>query len=171
MSGCTATLCVWVTEFGDPCRIMESEKMYVHVTNCDGKVLEWCKRKYSFIPTECGRVEFEVPPGCYSVFASHSPRGAGIPPFGNRLTHVQIVRVNCGDHVCVTLFTPTLWYCGSWFVNAVQTQLEGLGKIKGLDPKVARAAVTAVKNLVDKIPGDDAYAKNTLRIGAEEPPK
>jgi hypothetical protein len=168
MSECTATLCIWVTEFGDPCRIMESEKMYVHVTRCDGTVLEWCRRKYSFIPTECGRVEIQVPPGCYSVFATHSPQGQGIPPFGNRLTHVQVVRANCGDHICVTLFSPSLWYCGTWFAHAVNTQLEGLLKVRGLDARVARQAVTAVQNLLAKLP-TDTYAENTMKAIEQEP--
>jgi hypothetical protein len=79
----------------------------------------WCGKTYTFLKAKCGLLEIEIPPGCYTVFAS---MGAGIPPFGNQLTHVQVVRANCGDHVCVTLFSPTGHYCGTWFASALQTQ-------------------------------------------------
>ena len=81
---------------------------------------------------------------CPTPFASHSKEGQGVPPFGNRLTHVQVVRANCGDHVCVTLFSPSLWFCGTWFRAAVEQQLNGLTKAR-VDPKVARGAIDAVQ--------------------------
>jgi hypothetical protein len=149
--------------------MMEAETFYVYVTDCEGRIAKLCGKPLAGIKTECSHVEIKVPPGCYSVFASHSPQGKGIPPFGNRLTHVQVVRVNCGDHACVTLFSPTLWYCGSWFVHAVRTQLEGLQNAH-VNPELARAAVAAVDKLLQALPGDDPYAKNTLQL-LQEPPK
>ena len=121
-----AKLNVWITRFGDPCHIDDKEPYYVYITDCAGNILVWCGKKYAGLPAKCGHLEVDIPPGCYSVFASHSPQGHGIPPFGNRLTHVQVVRANCGDHVCVTLFAPSMWKCGSWFAYAVKTQLAGL---------------------------------------------
>jgi hypothetical protein len=165
----TAKLNVWVTEIGDPCHIINppnGEQWYVHIVDCEGKVLTWCGRKYRDIPTKCGHVEIEIPPGCYTVFASHSKTGQGVPPFGNRLTHVQIVRANCGDHVCVTLFSPSIWYCGTWFAHAIRYQAADLARA-GADEKVQRAALTAVGNLLDTIK-PDRFAEN-LQAFQEEP--
>ena len=170
MSDCTAKLCVWVTEFGDACHIMQTEQFYVHVTDCEGKVLEWCKQPYSYVPTKCGMVEIEVPPGCYSVFATHTKQqNLGKPPFGNNLTHIQVVRVNCGDHVCVTLFSPKFSSCGSWFVAAAKRQIQNLERA-GIDPKLTTAAITAVEALVAKLPPDTLGA-NVARLMGQDPPK
>ena len=38
----TATLNVWITDFGDACHIEDSEKWFVHITDCTGNVLKWC---------------------------------------------------------------------------------------------------------------------------------
>ncbi len=165
----TANLNVWVSGFGDPCHIEDKENWFVHILDCEGKVVEWCKKRYSFLPAKCGHLEIEVPPGCYAVFASHSAQGQGIPPFGNRLTHIQIVRVNCGDHVCVTLFSPSMWFCGTWFAHAVTTQLAGLEKAK-VNPEIANAAVRAVHTLLEKIP-IDPFAANTRAAIEKEPPR
>jgi hypothetical protein len=169
MSGCTATLCVWITGFGDPCHIEDKETWFVTLTDCEGKVVEWCKRKFSFIPAKCGHAEIEIPPGCYTVFAGHSPQGKGVQPFGNRLTHVQVVRANCGDRVCVTLFSPSMWYCGTWFAHAVKTQLAGLERGK-VNREIATAAVKAVEALMGELTPDD-YGVKTLRGFDEGPPK
>lgn len=165
----TIKLNVWITGFGDPCHIEDKETWFVHILDCEGNVLEWCKKKYSFIAAKCGHVEIEIPPGCYAVFAGHSPQGQGVPPFGNRLTHVQVVRANCGDDVCVTLFSPSMGFCGTWFAHAVATQLAGLQKAN-VDPKLATAAVQAVRALLDKIPVDQ-FTANTRRAFEQEPPK
>ena len=146
----TATLNVWITEIGDPCHIINpppDEQWYVHIVDCDGKVLTWCSKTYRDIPTKCGHAEIEIPPGCYTVFASHSKKGEGVPPFGNRLTHVQIVRANCGDHVCVTLFSPSLWFCGTWFAAALQQHATGLARAN-VDPRLAKTAITAVQEVL-----------------------
>ena len=155
-----ANLNVWITNIGDPCHITDKE-YFVHVFDCGGNVLEWCGKKYSFIPAKCGHVEIEVPPGCYAIFAGQDPQGVGIPPFGNLLTHVQVVRANCGDHVCITLFSPSLHFCGTWFGNAVSTLLPGL-RGANIDPKLATAAVQAVQALLDKVT-IDPFTENTLR--------
>jgi hypothetical protein len=146
----TATLNCWITEIGDPCHIINHDEWFVHIVDCEGKVLTWCGKTYRDIPTKCGHAEIEIPPGCYAVFAGHSTKGTGIGEFGNRLTHVQIVRANCGDHVCVTLFSPSLWYCGTWFKAAIKQQAAGLKKA-GVDDKTAKAAVDAVQNVLGKL--------------------
>ena len=164
----TANLNVWITNFGDPCHINDTETWFVHIVDCEGKVLEWCGRKYSFIPAKCGHLAIDVPPGCYGVFAGHSPRPGSRPPFGNRLTHIQVIRVNCGDHACVTLFSPSMWFCGTWFATAVSTQLGAL-QTANVDPKLATAAVQAVRALLDKIP-IDPFTANTREF-EQEPAK
>jgi hypothetical protein len=170
MAKCTTTLCVWVTAFGKPCQIMEEEQYFIHVTDCDGNVLKWCGRTFSFIPTKCGHVEIEVPPGCYSVFGTHTPPDKIVrPPFGNRLTHVQVVRANCGDHVCVTLFSPSLWHCGTWFAYAMETQINAIERGKG-DVRAANAAVKAVKDFLGTLPADE-FAQKTLRVVDQGPAK
>ncbi len=168
---CTATLCVWITEIGDPCHIVTErpgEKWYVHIVDCEGNVLQWCDRKYRDIETKCGHAEIQVPPGCYTVFASHSREGEGVGTFGNRLTHVQVVRANCGDQICVTLFSPALWFCGTWFAEAVRQQTNGLIKL-GVEQQTVKAALTAIDQLLEKVPVD-GFAKN-LQAFRERPPR
>jgi hypothetical protein len=162
----TGNLNIWVTGFGDPCHIEDKEHWFVHILDCEGKPLTWCGKKYIFMEAKCGHLEVNVPPGCYTVFAGHSPQGAGVPPFGNRLTHVAVVRVNCGDHACVTLFSPSMWFCGTWFAHAVQTQMAGLQKAN-IDAKVATAAVQAVRALLEKLPPDD-FTTNTRLFEKEQ---
>ena len=157
----TANLNVWISNFGDPCHIQDTETWFVHILDCEGKPLKWCGKEYIFQPAKCGHLEIDIPPGCYAIFAGHSAQGTGVPPFGNRLTHVQIVRVNCGDHACVTLFSPSLWYCGTWFAHAVRTQMEGLQRAN-VDAKLARNAVAAVEALLEKIPVDP-FTANTRK--------
>jgi hypothetical protein len=167
----TAKLNVWITAIGDPCHIIEpppDEQWYVHIVDCEGNVLTWCGRKFRDIPTKCGHAEIEIPPGCYAVFASHSKEGEGVGEFGNRLTHVQIVRANCGDHVCVTLFSPSLWHCGTWFRAAIEQHAAGLAKA-GVNQDVARAAIGAVQNLLNNMK-PDRFAAN-LEAFQEKPRK
>ena len=156
----TATLNVWITEIGDPCHIIkphaeDEQGWFVHVLDCHGNVLEWCGKPYRDLKAECGHLEIEVPPGCYSVLASHTADGAHseYPPFGNRLTHVSIVRVNCGDHACVTLFSPSIWHCGTWFKTAIQDHTNVLVK-GGMKAEVARGAVAAIDAFLKQVKVD-----------------
>jgi hypothetical protein len=162
----TGNMNIWITGFGDACHIEDKERWFVHILDCEGKPLTWCGTTYTFLEAKCGHLEVSVPPGCYTVFAGHSPQGAGIPPFGNRLTHVAVVRINCGDHACVTLFSPSLWYCGTWFAHAVQTQMAGLQEAN-IDRKTATAAVEAVRALLEKLPIDQ-FTENTRQFQKEE---
>ena len=157
----TAMLNVWITDIGDPCHIIKphpEEQWYVHVVDCDGRVVEWCGRRYRDIPAKCGHAEFELPPGCYAVLASHSREHEGVGEFGNRLTHVQIVRVNCGDHACVTLFSPSAWHCGTWFKAAIEMQLTAMERA-GVKPETARRAIKAIDALLEQLP-IDAFTRN-----------
>jgi hypothetical protein len=137
----TSTLNVWITAIGDPCHISNTE-YFVSVVDCEGNPLDWCGKTYKSLPTECGHIELEVPPGCYAVFAVQQP--GGIQPFGNLLTNVAIVRVNCGDHACVTLFAPDAHLCGSWFGGA----LRDIANTPDIPRELVTAALEAVNRLV-----------------------
>ncbi|HEX3464820.1 MAG TPA: hypothetical protein VHS78_12305 [Candidatus Elarobacter sp.] len=141
------------------------ENWYAHVADCGGKPLTWCGKNYTFMPMKCGHLEVEIPPGCYVVFAGHSPSPGGRPPFGNRLTHIQVVRANCGDHVCVTLFSPEMWFCGSWFLEALQTQPHILN-----DPNLAANAARAVQAVLGQIKPTE-FSANLEAFKKEAPPK
>lgn len=160
----TAKLNVWITEMGKPCRIETRKTLFVYVLHCDGTVLEWCGNRYVGLPAKCGHLEIEIPVGCYVVGAVENP--SGIPPLGNHLTHIAIVRANCGDHICVTLFNPTLHHCAQWFAAAMGGHLAVGGQ--ALTATVARAmtiAADAVGGLVKAIPQDDFTTAHAKAIG------
>lgn len=168
----TARLNVWIYKKGDACHIDDATRWFVHITDCHGNVLHWCGRKYAFLPARCGHLEVEIPPGCYTVFASWTPEKEVHPPhqpFGNHLTHVQIVRANCGDHVCVNLFQPTGHYCGTWWDKTL-TAYTPVFEAARLDLNLARAAQTATAKFVATLE-PDPYAVNVARLIAEGPPK
>jgi hypothetical protein len=163
-----ARLNVWVTAVGDPCRIDNEHQWFVHVLHCEGDVLRWCGRAFTNIPTRCGHVEFDVPPGCYMVCATWSPGApaAGRPTsLGNHISHLVTVRANCGDHVCVTLFPPTFHHCGIWWLVAARAAIE-----RGeLDRKAGGAAVEAVERLVATLEPDPFTEKmNEIQDSKEE---
>ena len=180
----TATLNIWITEFSDPCHIMGQhidpttagpEQWYVHIVDCEGNPLVWCGKRYTYLPAECGHLEVEVPPGCYAIFAGHSPNPGNsvnpeLPPtFGNRLTHIQVVRANCCDHVCVTLFSPDMWHCGTWFHEALRAQAAVLATA-GVEAKLVTAATDAVQAVLDKVkPHTTQFAQNLERFKADPP--
>lgn len=167
----TAKLNIWVTKMGDPCRIEDTVPHFVYVLHCNGDILEWCGKKYVGLPTKCGELEIEIPPGCYIVGAVRWARIKGLSGFelGNVLSHIGIVRANCGDHVCVTLFEPSLHCCGSWLGAAINTHVAsggGGGGGPALPPDVISAMQTA-KAAVDKmlklIP-PDPFAEKTAAL-------
>jgi hypothetical protein len=148
----TAHLDIWVTEVGNPCKIDMQYQWFVHVLNCDGSILEWCDQRYTNIETRCGHVDVEIPPGQYTVCATWSPAPPGERPtsLGNHISHLHIVRANCADHICVTLFPPTFHWCGVWWLRALEdhVRLETVGRER------AGAAMEAVRAVLDEVPMD-----------------
>jgi hypothetical protein len=149
----TARLNVWVTEVGDPCKIDLEHQWFVHVLQCDGTFLTWCRdgerpTPYTNIATRCGHAEFDVPPGAYLVMATWSPSQGDPHRLGNHLTHLQVVRVNCGDRGCITLFPPTAHFCGTWFQIAVNT----LMRLGDVDPDLGARAVNAIGDVLRTLP-------------------
>lgn len=160
----TAKLNVWILRRDKRCQIEDRFEHFVYVVDCDGNPLVWCGTKYVALKTKCGHLELEVPPGCYFVGAVTNPYSAGdFPPFGNHLTHLAMVRVNCGDHACVTLFDPTAHFCGTWFQKAIDNHLAG--GIKGelaIAMKEARPAIARLVTALEK--GDpDNFTTNLQR--------
>ena len=75
---------------------------------------------------------------------------------------MQIVRVNCGDHACVTLFSPDMWMCGTWFRAAVEQHAEGLRRA-GVAAETAKGAITAVDRLLEELPTTE-FTKNVQEL-------
>lgn len=168
----TARLNVWITRRSDPCHIDDKTPHFVHIVDCEGKPLHWCGRTYSFLCTKCGHLEVDIPPGCYAVFASETPEAQVADyykPFGNQLTHIQIVRANCGDHVCVTLFAPSFHFCGTWWSAANAANRNVLVK-EGVDAGVLTAALEAGRKLLAEVPADpfSANIAQALQRGRAE---
>jgi hypothetical protein len=162
----TARMNVWVTEVGDPCKIDLKHQWYVHVLTCDGELLRWCRdgrepMPYTNIETRCGHAEFDVPPGQYLVMATWSPSAGDPHQLGNHLTHLQVVRVNCGDHACVTLFPPTAHFCGTWFQIALGT----LVRLGDVDRDLADRAIGAIGEVLQRLPQPpDPLTEATARL-------
>ena len=167
-----ARLNIVITDMSDACHIDDRPHWFIHITDCEGRPLKFCGRTYTFIPAKCGHLDVAIPPGCYTVFASRTAKGHVHPPwqpFGNHLTHVQVVRANCGDHVCVTLFQPSGHYCGTWFASGLTVNFPVLERAK-IDLKLARTTVTAVEKFIAQTE-PDPYTANVVRLIAEGPPK
>jgi len=161
----TAQLNVWVTKVGDPCQIDMEHQWFVHVLHCDGTILNWCGRRFTNIRTKCGHAEVAIPPGCYTVCATWSPAPPGNNPttLGNHISHLSVVRANCGDHVCVTLFPPTFHWCGIWWLQALTTHMEN----DTVDKEAGRAALEAVRKVLAKVPADP-FTEAMLEIESED---
>jgi hypothetical protein len=146
-----AHLQVFISEVGDACGTLVEERdpqrpTTITVFDCSG-ILKWpCGRfrvpggdwervpdyGYLNLPSRCGHLELEVPPGCYWVLAG----AVSAPTEGaiglNYTTHVGIVQVNCDATFCVKLFNPTLRMCWMWFREGLQRQADE-GRV---DPQV-----------------------------------
>jgi len=168
----TARLNVWVTAVGDPCKIDMVHQWYVHILHCEGDLLNWCDKIYTNLPTKCGHLEIEIPPGCYMVCATWSPAPVGQASptsLGNHISHLVSIRANCGDHVCATLFPPTFHWCGIWWLIALRESV-ALRRLPREAAEAANTAVQAVEALLQHIPADE-FTKNMLKINEEKPKK
>jgi len=69
------------------------------------------------------------------------------------------VRVNCGDHACVTLFSPSIWFCGTWFAKALQ----GHAQVGAVDAAAAKRAADAIEVALKPVPVDP-FTRQTLEL-------
>lgn len=166
----TAKLNVWVTKVGDACKIDMEHQWFVHILHCDGQLLNWCNRVYTNLPTKCGHLELEIPPGCYMVCATWSPAplGQASPTsLGNHISHLATIRAECGKEVCATLFPPTFHFCGIWWLIALRESIE-LKRLPQQAAEAAKTAVAAVDALLKQIPQDE-FTKQMLKIRDNKP--
>jgi len=177
----TGNLNIWVLKSeGNRCLIEDKIPHWIYVVDCEGKPLVWCGKTYVELEMKCGHLELTVPPGCYFVGAVRNPFSAIYPkyrPFGNHLSHLAMVRINCGDHACVTLFDPTFHHCGTWFEKAldVNTTVGAAGELgaamKAAKPAVARLVAALAKEEPDTFALNLAKALETRQPTAKRTKK
>jgi hypothetical protein len=160
---------IWITQQGKPCTIENKKTLFVYFLHCDGRVLEWCGKRYVGLPAKCGHLQIEIPVGCYIVGAVENP--SGIPPLGNHLTHIAIIRANCGDHVCVTLFNPTLHHCATWLQTAAAGHLGGPAAPAGEVNAALRNTVQALDGLIKALPPDEFTVTQAKELAPQTPPR
>jgi len=97
----------------------DSGTWYLTIYTCDGGLLEWCGKKYLALPMKCGRLDIELPPGCYSAVATWSFSVLGMGIWGNHFTHRVTFHVGCGGESCVALWNPSLHSCGFLYQAAL----------------------------------------------------
>lgn len=138
----------------EPCKISDHDThdslpWEVAIMTCDGKALEWCKRRYVGIKAPCGFVEVEVPPGCYIVRGGENMRvGTHGGVLGNHMTDHAIVIACCDADTCVHLFAPTLHNCVFGVVAALNEAIA----VKKVPADLGRNAVTALKAVQERLP-------------------
>jgi hypothetical protein len=93
-------------------------------------------------------LEIEVPPGCYRINAVWSFRIAGGVIYVNHFTDSAVVQACCGEHMCVTLFNPSIHRCGTIFLRAVRD----LVLQKGINAEIAQPVEQAVGRLLAATP-------------------
>lgn len=141
---------VFVSELDDACKV-DDRTWYVTLYDCDGKVFEWCGRRYVAVAARCGHVELELPPGCYTVVATWSfAVGPGGIIYGNHFTDHGIAYVCCDQNTCVTLFAPSAHRCGILFDVALRVMEQ---RPQGGPPaEVVQRARAAVREVVEYLP-------------------
>ncbi len=160
---------VWISSTGNPCEIT-NEQFYVEVLHCNGKILEWCGKRYAYLPTKCGHLELEVPPGCYIIRAAHWIM-KDHPYVGNGVTHYGLVNACCEHTYCITLYNPGVHVC--W--GSLGFALNMLVKDNVLTGEVNKA-MDAIKKEIDKLPitnfeKENVKAFDEMFITLQEKPK
>lgn len=138
---------VWVSAMDNPCGI-DDRTWYVTIYDCDGKVLQWCGRRYVVLPAKCGHLEVEVPPGCYYIKAVWSFRLLGGIYYVNHFTDAAIVQVGCEQTACVKLFNPSIHRCGTILLRAVKDLVQQ----KAVKTELARQHETVLNALLANVP-------------------
>lgn len=155
-----AKLNVWIHDVVDPCKISD-QTWLVNVTDCNNRVVEWCGRKYAAIPAQCGHIEIDLPPGCYTVWGALSV--AIIPPFlyANYITHFCIVTVGCDEKACVQLYAPSYRWCWRSFFFATEI----LAQQQGIPRDKADRLLEALNAVIEHVPktASDAELEELLK--------
>jgi hypothetical protein len=143
-----AKLNIWVSAMDDPCGVDDKHKWYITIYDCDGKVLQWCNKRYVVLPAKCGHLEVEVPPGCYYLKAVWSYYLKGEIYHCNHFTDAAIVQAVCGQTACVKLFNPSIHRCGIIFVKAANV----LATAKGMKADLVKQNENAVNTMLKDVP-------------------
>jgi hypothetical protein len=141
---------VFISELDHGCKV-DSRTWYVTIYDCDGRVFEWCGRRYAVLPAPCGHLEVALPPGCYTLVAvwSFATTPGGVI-YGNHFTDHGVVHVCCDQTACVTLFTPAAHRCGVLFdvaLRVLQQRPDG-----GPPPELVRRAHDTIQELLTYLP-------------------
>jgi hypothetical protein len=113
-----------------------------------------------------GHVSFEVPPGCYIVSASThvwvQQTGTGkLQLLGNLGTQHAMIKVCCGEEVCVTVFQPTGFHCSVIEVQELLLPFMEAQKIG--DVQLVQNARKALQALTAQLQ-PSAFDQNNLEI-------
>jgi len=134
---------IWVTKLREPCMVSD-RTWYVSIFHCDGKLLEYCGRKFLVLRAPCGKLSVEVPPGCYLISAVW---GYTRLPDGNyqanHFTHKCVVEACCNVRQCCKLYNPTIHRCGRILNAAARDLVPQLQVHFEAKVAVAQAAVDA----------------------------
>lgn len=141
---------VFVSGLDEPCKI-DDRTWFITLYDCDGEVFKWCGRRYAVIPARCGHLELELPPGIYTAVGVWSFGVGGGHVFGNHLTDHAIAQVCCGEHTCVTLYTPTAHRCGILFDVALDVLQRHPGE-GGPPREVVARAREAIGEVLNHLP-------------------
>jgi len=145
-----ARLNIWITDLGQPCKMAQRDWV-VAIAGCDGKVLEWCGKKYDSVPAPCGHVDLEVPPGCYVIRASAHTWWANGLLFGNWATDRAVVQACCDEHHCVTLYAPSVMACWVPLFDIVFPTLVKNGTL----PRDTMQALQQLNAAIEKLPATE----------------
>ncbi len=148
----TGKINVWITDIGKPCSIGQ-RTWTVAVVGCDGRILEWCGRRFVQL-AKCSHTEFVgVPPGRYLVgAAAYVGPGAEGRVYWNQAVDLTVVNVDCGEETCVTLYASTYLRCG-YLVYLATLNLQQQGIIPAeIGKPLAEALIKAVKQVEKTMP-------------------
>jgi len=141
-----AKLNIFISGIDDPCGLDDGEWL-ITIYDCDGKVLEWCGKKYGSLVAKCGHLEIrDVPPGCYYIKAQR--RSRLIWPYPAAFAEAAIVQTWCEETTCVKLFASSLHRSGYTFAKA----LKYLAREKVIKPEMAGEVERAIKSVLEKLP-------------------
>lgn len=131
---------VWATETENPCKLNE-RTIWVSVFTCAGQPLVWAGRKYELLRGDNGHLEIDLPPGIYYVRATYN----GCP---NKYTDAAVVRVGCGETVCVTLMVPTIGRC----IGLLRDALRLPANIELIGPDLIEPTQAALSRIEERLP-------------------
>ena len=147
----TGKLNIWVSEIQQPC-LISNRTWWFTVFDCKGRPFKWCDREYTAVPGKCGHIEFELPPGMYKIFAHGHPRyvyeDRGVIIKYNIFTDDAIVKINCEETTCVTLYPPSYHRCGYYFLVATLLNMH----FSSIDEKKGHNLMRAIHEVLEELP-------------------